>query len=280
MPELPEVETIKTAVAKGIGCCRIEQVVVRNPNLRQKVPADLPQKVENAMIINFRRIAKYIVIDLDNGLSLLWHMGMSGKISLCDKRPTTLQKHDHIIIKTTNGFIIYNDPRRFGLFTYCQTDNIKNIKLFAKTGVDPFGDSLTTDYLFGRLQQKKKLPIKEALLDQSIIAGIGNIYASEILYESRISPLRLCSEISKEECKKIIANTRDILQKAIKAGGSTLRDYKKPDGSLGYFQNQHCVYNKTGQPCPDCICNIAKTGGIKKIVQGGRSTFYCESLQK
>ena len=165
MPELPEVETIKTAVAKGIGCCRIEQVVVRNPNLRQKVPADLPQKVENAMIINFRRIAKYIVIDLDNGLSLLWHMGMSGKISLCDKRPTTLQKHDHIIIKTTNGFIIYNDPRRFGLFTYCQTDNIKNIKLFAKTGVDPFGDSLTTDYLFGRLQQKKKLPIKEALLD-------------------------------------------------------------------------------------------------------------------
>lgn len=280
MPELPEVETIKNAVAKGIGCCQIEDVVVRNPNLRQKVPADLPQKIAGAKICNFRRIAKYIVIDLDNGKSLLWHMGMSGKISLCDNLPHELAKHDHVVVKTANGFIIYNDPRRFGLFTYCDTKDLEKNIVLKKVGLDPFAKELTPSYLFDCLQKKKKLPIKQALLDQNIIAGIGNIYASEILYESRVSPLRLAANVDKKECEKIIENTRLVLQKAIAAGGSTLRDYKKPDGSLGYFQNQHCVYNKTGQRCPNCSCNINKTGGIKKIVQGGRSTFYCESLQK
>ena len=265
MPELPEVETIKNAIAKGIGNAFIKEVIVRNSNLRQKVPADLPRKVCKAKIKTYQRLAKYIVINLDNGISLVWHMGMSGKISLLEKKPDCWEKHDHVVIVTTNGIIVYNDPRRFGLFTYCKTDNLAQSGLFERCGVDPFGIELSDEYLFEKLQKKKKIPIKLALLDQSIIAGIGNIYASEILYEARISPLRLAVNITKAECACLIEKTKFVLQKAIKAGGSTLRDYKKPDGSLGYFQNQHCVYNKTGQRCPDCICNIDKTDVIRSV---------------
>ena len=280
MPELPEVETIKNAIAKGIGNAVIKDVIIRNPNLRQKIPTDLSRKVCNAKINTYQRLAKYIVINLDNGISLVWHMGMSGKISLLEQKPDCWEKHDHVVIVTTKGTIVYNDPRRFGLFTYCKTENLAQSGLFKHCGVDPFGTELSDEYLFEKLQNKKKTPIKLALLDQSIIAGIGNIYASEILYEARISPLRFAAEVSKAECACLIEKTKLVLHKAIAAGGSTLRDYKKPDGSLGYFQNQHCVYNKTGQRCPDCICYKDLTGGIKKIVQGGRSTFYCESLQK
>ena len=279
MPELPEVETIKNAVAKGIGKAKILSLEVRNSRLREEVPADIAQKIVGATILNYRRIAKYIVVDLDNGLSLIWHMGMSGKVKITDTLPE-LEKHDHIIILTTNGYIIYNDPRRFGLFSYIASDELFKNRYFAKLGADPFDEKLNAEYLYDKLHKHLKTPIKISLLDQTIIAGIGNIYASEILYESRISPIRESGKISLEECDLLIKNTRKVLQKAIKAGGSTLRDYKKPDGSMGYFQQQHCVYNKTGLACPDCKCDIIKTKGIRRIVQGGRSTFYCESLQK
>ncbi len=279
MPELPEVETIKNAVAKGIGKAKILSLEVRNSRLREEVPADIAQKIVGATILNYRRIAKYIVVDLDNGLSLIWHMGMSGKVKITDTLPE-LEKHDHIIILTTNGYVIYNDPRRFGLFSYIASDELFKNRYFAKLGADPFDEKLNAEYLYDKLHKHLKTPIKISLLDQTIIAGIGNIYASEILYESRISPIRESGKISLEECDLLIKNTRKVLQKAIKAGGSTLRDYKKPDGSMGYFQQQHCVYNKTGLACPDCKCDIIKTKGIRRIVQGGRSTFYCESLQK
>lgn len=279
MPELPEVETIKNAVAKGIGKAKILSLEVRNSRLREEVPADIAQKIVGATILNYRRIAKYIVVDLDNGLSLIWHMGMSGKVKITDTLPD-LEKHDHIIILTTNGYIIYNDPRRFGLFSYVASDELFKNRYFAKLGADPFDEKLNAEYLYDKLHKHLKAPIKISLLDQTIIAGIGNIYASEILYESRISPIRESGKISLEECDLLIKNTRKVLQKAIKAGGSTLRDYKKPNGSMGYFQQQHCVYNKTGLACPDCKCDIIKTKGIRRIVQGGRSTFYCESLQK
>ena len=279
MPELPEVETIKKAVEKGIGNAKILDIDVRNRKLREEIPCDLEQKLIGATILKHERIAKYIVISLDNDFCIIWHMGMSGKVKISDTEPLA-EKHDHIILKTNNGFITYNDPRRFGLFTYCSNNNLENSKFFRNLGKDPFGDGLTVEYLFEKLQKKKKTPIKVALLDQSIISGIGNIYASEILYESRILPSRLCESIGKKDCKTIIEKTKIVLQKAIDAGGSTLRDYKKPDGSLGYFQNMHCVYNKKGQKCPHCICDIKKTGGIKSVVMAGRSTFYCESLQK
>lgn len=280
MPELPEVETIKNALAKGIGCCRILGLWVRNNRLREKVPDDIVEKVKGTKICNYKRIAKYIVVELSNKTVLLWHMGMSGKIKITDVLPKEAEKHDHIIISTEKGFIIYNDPRRFGLFTYCSQQNYGKCHWLAKIGLDPFDEKSNEQYLYDKLQKHLKTPIKIALLDQTIIAGIGNIYASEILYESRILPTKLSGQISLAECAILIENIQKVLTKAIVAGGSTLRDYKKPDGSMGYFQQQHCVYNKTGQRCPDCCCDIAKTGGIQKSVMGGRSTFYCESLQK
>jgi formamidopyrimidine-DNA glycosylase len=277
MPELPEVETIKNAIKKGIGNSRIEQVEVRNPHLRQPVPTDFASKIEGATIQNYRRIAKYIVIDLDNQLSLLWHMGMSGKIKLSDKPILPYDKHDHIVIKTENGYIVYNDPRRFGLLTYDVTENLEQNPLLHHLGIDPFDMRLTETYLFNCLQKKKSLPVKQALLDQQIIVGIGNIYASEILYDARIHPLRKSESIKLSEAETLLKSIRKVLTAAIAAGGSTLRDYKKPDGSLGYFQNKHCVYGKMGQKCPICTC---ETGSILKIVLGGRSTFYCEKVQK
>lgn len=275
MPELPEVETIKNGIAKSIGCCKIRSVSVRQSKLREPVPADIAQKASGAKIIGYLRRAKYIIINLDNGLSLIWHMGMSGKVTICNQLPEPLGKHDHIIIETDKGYMVYNDPRRFGLFTYAPTQELQDFHLFADLGIEPFDPNLNAEYLSDKLK-KKKIAIKPALLDQSIIVGIGNIYASEILYDTAISPLRPADKISKEECQNIIAATQKILMRAIEAGGSTLHDYKKTDGSLGYFQNQHKVYGKEGQKCPDCTCQ----SGICKIVQGGRSTFYCPQKQK
>ena len=279
MPELPEVETIKNGIQKAIGNCRILDLIVRQPNLRIKVPENLPSICHGTKIIGYGRRAKYILIHLENRHTLVWHMGMSGKVLITDTLPNPLQKHDHIIFNTENGFLVYNDPRRFGLLTAIQTENLNNLPFFAKLGLEPFDKALTPMFLFDKLQ-KKKIPVKAALLDQSLVVGIGNIYASEILFEAKVSPLRIASEISKAECAKIIRATHCVLEKAIAAGGSTLKDYEKPDGSLGYFQNQHCVYNKTGQRCPGCSCDISKTGGIKKIIIDGRSTFYCQTKQK
>lgn len=279
MPELPEVETMMQALARGIGKTHIINVSVRNNRLRQKIPDDFAAKISGAEITGYRRKAKYIVIDLDNGLSIIWHMGMSGKIKISDKRPEILDKHDHVVIETAAGCVVYNDTRRFGLLTYCKTPELSANPLFKHVGTDPFAKELNKDYLFAILQ-KKKAPIKTVLLDQNVICGIGNIYASEILFLSGISPLRPADKVSRAETGILIKNTRIVLEKAIAAGGSTIHDYKRPDGSLGYFQNMHCVYGKTGQPCPGCTCDIAQTGGIRKIVQTGRSTFYCESKQK
>ena len=280
MPELPEVETIKNAIKQKIGMAEIKSVVVRNSSLRSPIPNDLPEMVVGAKICKYERIAKYIAIHLNNGLTILWHMGMSGKIKISEIEPQVFEKHDHVVFYTDNGCVVYNDPSRFGLFTYCKTTELNNVSWLKNVGIDPFDKKLDAKYLFEKLQRRKKQPIKQVLLDQKIINGIGNIYASEILYKSRISPLRPASEIGIKECEKIVENTRIVLSDAIEKGGSTLRDYKQPDGNIGYFQNLHCVYNKMGQKCPDCTCNFAKTKGIKKIVMSGRSTFYCESLQK
>lgn len=279
MPELPEVETVKNGIAGFAGQARILKVEIRNRQFREKIPEDTEQKITGAVITGFRRVGKYIVVDLDNDLCLVWHLGMSGRIKTFGQAPAQIQKHDHISIETTAGWLVYNDPRRFGLFTYIEKDRLFQSKYLCKMGIDPFDQRLNAAYLSAKLQ-KRKTPVKEALLDQNIINGIGNIYASEILYAAGISPLRPAESLSLRECASLVDCTRKVLQKAIDNGGSTLRDYHKPDGSLGYFQNLHCVYNKTGQRCPNCKCNPEKTGGIKKLVQAGRSTFYCPTLQK
>lgn len=277
MPELPEVETIKNMVAQTMVGALIKKVTVRQRKFRQFIPVDFEKRIEDTVILSLRRIAKYMLIDLNNGQTIIWHFGMSGKIKIEKEIPLNYDKHDHIIFETNKGFLIYNDVRRFGLLTVCSTNETNQCDLLKNLGLDPWDKNLTDQYLFEKLQNKK-CAIKIALLDQSIICGIGNIYASEILYKARIHPSRESDKITLEECALLIKYTQEVLEKAIAAGGSTIHDYKHPDGDIGYFQNQHCVYNKTGQRCPNCCC-----GGkfsIQKIVLGGRSTFYCPILQK
>ena len=279
MPELPEVETIKTALSHSIGNCSINNLIVNNYRLRQPIPVDIKEKICGATILNYRRRAKYILMDLSNGLSLLWHMGMSGSILISKQLPNPPAKHDHVLLVTQNRIVTFNDPRRFGVFTYDKTEGIEQNPLLKNLGLEPFDDALTASYLYQKLQHKK-IAIKPALMDQSIVVGIGNIYASEALFAAGISPLRPANRITLKETKRIIEEVQKVLYNAIEKGGSSLRDYKKPDGKLGYFQNMHCVYNKTGQKCLNCICDINRTGGIQKIVQAGRSSFYCPVKQK
>lgn len=279
MPELPEVETIKNAVERAVCGSRILNVEVRCRRFRQEIPADFEKLVSGTRIVSLRRVAKYIIIALDNGQNIIWHLGMSGRIKITDFRPSELAKHDHVIFETSQGCIIFNDARRFGMLTCCAADSLEEHPLLRKAGIDPFHQDLDGDYLQRKLKNKK-IAVKLALLDQTIISGIGNIYASEALYMARVNPQRPADSLSLSECSVLVDSIRKVLRQAIEAGGSTLKDYRKPDGSMGYFQNVHCVYNKTGQRCPDCTCDLHKTGGIRKIVQGGRSTFYCETLQK
>ncbi len=278
MPELPEVETIKNAVRNMIEGSVISDITVYNPRLRIMIPQDLPDKVQNATLENIYRIAKYIVMDTDKGVSLIIHLGMSGKIKLSDTYPE-LQKHDHVVLKTSKGWMVYNDARRFGVFTYTETENLSDCRLLKNSGIDPFNPKFNGEWLYQHLN-RRSLEIKQALLNQEIIAGIGNIYASEALFSAGILPTRTAASLTRKECHLLAASICQTLEKAIQAGGSTLKDYQKPDGSLGYFQNMHCVYNKTGQRCPDCTCNPAQTGGIQRIVQNGRSTYFCPKKQK
>ena len=279
MPELPEVETIKNALIKAVDKANITKVSIFNNHFRKIIPDDFARRIEGAQIMAIRRKAKYLLLELSNGLTVIWHLGMSGKVKISDFPPENLEKHDHVLIETDKGTIVFNDARRFGMLTYEETDKLDDCSLFSHIGADPFDERLDGLYLYNKLQNKK-IPIKAALLDQEIVNGIGNIYASEALFDAGIRPTRPAGELSRKDCGKLLESVRRILRRAIEAGGSSIHDYRKPDGSLGYFQNMHCVYNKTGQKCPGCTCNVAQTGGIKKIVLAGRSTFYCPVKQK
>ncbi len=279
MPELPEVETIKNALKKAFCGAKIKKTEIFCRRFRVPIPNDTETKINGGCIISFKRIAKYILVRLDNNLSILWHLGMSGRVKICEKRPETLSKHDHIVITTDKGCLIFNDARRFGMFVAFPTDKLTQNPFLQKLGIDALADGCNGNYLYQKFQNRQT-PVKIVLLDQQVVCGIGNIYASEALFGARILPQRPAADLSKKECQQLAESIKEVLHKAIEAGGSTLKDYRQPDGSMGYFQNKHCVYNKTGQRCPNCICDINKTGGIRKIVLGGRSTFYCETLQK
>lgn len=201
MPELPEVETIKSAIQKGIGDSNITRVSVNNNRFREIIPEDFAAKITGARITGYRRIAKYIVISLDNGLSIVWHLGMSGRVKISDSLPDKLDKHDHVVIETSGGVLIYNDARRFGMMTYCISDKLAEFPAFKHTGIDPFDQRLTAEYLYEKLKNKKTA-IKIALLDQEIICGIGNIYASEALFGASILPTREAGSLSRAECRQ------------------------------------------------------------------------------
>ena len=269
MPELPEVET----TVKGLGPIlkqKITNVKIHTTKLRFKVPKNINNILPNATISNIRRIAKYIIIDLDKEYSLVVHLGMSGRIKTTFAKHKR-NKHDHFIINFGNGnILIYNDPRKFGFIDIVKTKHLQKKKYIMNLGIDALSLELKPKTLFDKIS-KSEVPIKQILLNQKLISGIGNIYASEILFDAKISPLTCGKDLKISLIMKLIKSIRKILRKAIKFGGSSIRDYRSTDGTLGNFQTNFKVYNNEGKK----ISNDK----VKKIIQYGRSTYYCPNLQ-
>ncbi len=283
MPELPEVET----VCRGLGphlegqvLTRVEQNI---PALRFPFPDRFADRLTGRTVTAVRRRAKYILMDLDNDETVIAHLGMSGRMFIFDDEHHERGKHDHVVMQTGRGeTVIFNDARRFGLMTLCPTAGLEEHKLLRDIGPEPLGNGFNGPY-FTETLRGRKTPIKAALLDQKVVAGVGNIYACEALYRARISPRRLAASVAGRRAERLAAAVKAVLIDAIEAGGSSLRDYVQASGELGYFQHRFAVYDREGEPCPDCPKTAdsgAKPCTVKRIVQSGRSTFYCPTLQR
>tara|TARA_B110000196_G_C21094880_1_gene639505 strand:- start:302 stop:1114 length:813 start_codon:yes stop_codon:yes gene_type:complete len=270
MPELPEVET----TIRSLNILKNKKVTNLNiytKKLRYPVPLNRLQKLKKSKLINIRRISKYIVLDFNNSYTLVIHLGMSGRLRLANKN-TTLVKHDHIVCKFNKNFcLFFNDPRKFGFIDFVETSKINELTYIMKLGIDALDKKLSTNYLFDQIKKTNVL-IKQVLLNQHIVCGIGNIYASEILFDAKISPFIKGKDLNKSQITTILKSTKKILKKAIKYGGSSINDYVSPDGTLGNFQNSFKVYGKEGLR--------VKGKKIEKVVLYGRSTFFCSEIQK
>jgi len=287
MPELPEVEIVRQSLNKKITQKTIKKVMVRNRNLRIMVPLNFKKILENQKILNVDRFSKYLILILSGKKKLLIHLGMSGTIHILENNkknfftnmsfynsPKLPNKHNHIEIFFDKFRLVYNDPRRFGFFEIIK-DQKSLEKRFEKLGPEPFNSKFDINHIVSNLKDKKK-NIKNFLLDQNFISGIGNIYASEILYLSRINPVKEGKFISKSECKKILKKTRLVLLNAIKKGGSSIRDFKDVSGNRGLFQKSFKVYQREGLKCKTKDCE----GIIQKKNISNRSTFFCNFCQK
>lgn len=283
MPELPEVETVRRGLEKTLKKKTIECIELRRAGLRKPFPKSL-KTLRDVKIIRFRRRAKYLVIDLDNGQSLILHLGMSGRLLLAAKNENKeLQKHDHVVLHMNDGSkVIFNDARRFGILDIAPTTDIESHPLFAHLGPEPLDvDLFNAQFLHKKIASRKSTPIKVAIMDQEVVVGVGNIYASESLFLAKIDPRRLAASLTLAECRKLVENIRIVLEKSIAAGGSSLRDYVQTDGELGYFQHHFAVYGRGGETCTHSGCARSKkdVSLIEKITQGGRSTFFCPRCQ-
>jgi formamidopyrimidine-DNA glycosylase len=268
MPELPEVETTVRGLERVLQGRRIARVEARRPDLRRALPVDLGQRLTGSRVTSLRRRAKYGLIDTDRGDTLVFHLGMSGRWRV---DPTEVEKHDHFLIETDEGRrVALNDPRRFGSLDLERTEQLEDWPPFKALGPEPL--DLDARDLKQRLAGRTAA-IKLLLLDQSIVAGLGNIYVCEALYRAGIHPRRAGGSISMERLKRLVPAIHDVIEEAIAAGGSTLRDFSSPDGELGYFSKKFAVYDREGQPC-------ACGGTVKRIVQSGRSTFFCPKCQR
>jgi formamidopyrimidine-DNA glycosylase len=280
MPELPEVETVMRGMEGMMLASPIKSVKLNRPDIRFVIPKTLPAKLKNQPIQNLMRRGKYILGFSANGAGFVLHLGMSGRVRLYESTEHyTPEKHDHVVFEMQNGArVIFNDPRRFGFLDLVEAGQWEQSRHFKSMGPEPLGNAFNAEVLAAALAGKKT-PIKVVLLDQSVVAGVGNIYACEALYRSGISPFTVSGTLSVKACDALARAIKDVLVEAIAAGGSTLRDYRKADGELGYFQHQFGVYDRAGLACPDCTCDRVKTGGVARVVQGGRSTFYCKVRQ-
>jgi len=268
MPELPEVETTKNGLAKLLTNKTITKVEIFNPNLRWSIDKSIITKLFNQTIISFSRRGKYILFNLDKG-HLMIHLGMSGKINVVDINEP-LQKHDHFLLFFKNEVMRFNDPRRFGSIFYLES---LDHKLLNSLGIEPLTDSFHGNFLFESSRNKTQ-NVKAFIMDSKIVVGVGNIYACESLYKAGINPKTKANKISKQRYINLTNNIKEVLRKAIKAGGTTLQDFAKVDGKPGYFSQELSVYGRENENCFNC------NGKIKRIVQNQRSTFYCPKCQK
>jgi formamidopyrimidine-DNA glycosylase len=279
MPELPEVETVMRGLQLRLEGRTIVRATAHRPDLRWPLPKGLEQRLTGARIISFRRRAKYILMRLDGGDSVLLHLGMSGRIVLSPVRPNMPTPHEHLVLETDDGWRMgFVDPRRFGSVHLVPTAQEDAHKLLAELGPEPLDPTFTPARLTAALMGKRT-PIKAALLDQKVVAGLGNIYVCEALFRSRLSPLRLAYTIPGTRAARLVPAIKETLQEAIAAGGSSLRDYVQPDGELGYFQNAWKVYGREAEACERCPGRPA-CPGIRRVTQSARSTFYCPRSQR
>ncbi len=288
MPELPEVEIVKQSLNKSIRGKIIEDVLIKNRNLRFKIPKNFEKKVLKKKIINVGRFSKHLILKFEDNSNLMIHLGMSGTIHLISKSisknsitntsfynsPLLPKKHNHVEMKIGKFKLVYNDPRRFGYFSYFKSDEQINNN-FKKYGPEPFDPLFDKDYIFNYFKNKKK-NIKNFLIDQNFVSGIGNIYASEILFLCKILPSKKASSLSLSDCQKISFYSREVLTKAIDLGGSSIRDFKNTSGDKGSFQKNFNVYQRENKNCLKYRCK----GTIYKKFISKRSSFFCNLCQK
>ncbi len=291
MPELPEVETIRRGLIPVMSGHCFAHVEARRGDLRVPLPENFASRLAGRQVQSLRRRAKYLLLDLDAGETLVVHMGMSGRFTIHDPHgPATpgrfahkvesdgsgAGKHDHVVFETEEGTrIVFTDHRRFGLMLLTETSALESHKLFAALGPEPMDESFTPAMLDSAIKGKRA-PIKAALLDQGVVAGLGNIYVCEALFRARISPKRLARSVAGARAARLVPAIKAVLEAAVRAGGSTLRDYARADGELGYFQHHFAVYGREERQCTRKSC----AGTVRRIVQSGRSTFYCPSCQR
>jgi formamidopyrimidine-DNA glycosylase len=287
MPELPEVETVRRGLAPAMEGARINKVEVRHRGLRWPIAKDFEKRLEGQTVTSVGRRAKYLIVDVSSGDVLVMHLGMSGSFRVNDGRIAKYHHekaksvtHDHVVFHMSNGSTLtFNDPRRFGSMKLVPRTRIDEEPLLNGIGPEPLGNEFDAAML-AQACAGKNTSLKAALLDQRVVAGLGNIYVCEALFRAHLSPTRKASTIAdrkgqpNERAVALVEAIKAVLHDAIKAGGSSLRDHRRADGSLGDFQHNFLVYDREGKPCPGA------TGVVKRIVQNGRSTFYCPSCQK
>tara|TARA_B110000093_G_scaffold179971_1_gene221073 strand:- start:467 stop:1318 length:852 start_codon:yes stop_codon:yes gene_type:complete len=282
MPELPEVETVRRGLEPAMQDQLIKRADVNRPDLRWPFPPNMAARLTGARVQGLRRRSKYILVDLDSDETLIIHLGMSGRMLVSgvqigqfyQKHPAP-EKHDHVVLHMGNDArVTFNDARRFGAMDLVPTTQVEAHKLLVGLGPEPLGNSFDETYLATAFLGKNS-PIKSVLLDQKLIAGLGNIYVCEVLFRAKISPMRKAGNLSKARVGKIAPIIREVLEEAIMAGGSSLKDYRQTGGELGYFQHSFKVYGQEGQPC----CLASCTGVVARVTQAGRSSFYCPTCQ-
>lgn len=283
MPELPEVETVRAGLQPVMEGRVIEKAEVNRPDLRWPFPPRMAERLTGQRVLALRRRSKYLLADLSGGESLLIHLGMSGRMLVSGTilgefhhaHPAP-EKHDHVVLHLQGGArVTFNDPRRFGAMDLLPTATAEDHPLLAQIGPEPLGNGFSETYLADRLKGRKT-PLKSALLDQHLVAGLGNIYVCETLYRAGLHPARSAASLTAQQAGGLVPVIRAVLQEAIAAGGSSLRDYRQADGELGYFQHSFQVYGREGAPCATPGC----TATIQRIVQSGRSSFFCPACQR